>query len=175
VVRAAFFTVQETGQWIGSWTPWHSSMSLPSGAAYRLPRGAHIVAEIHYRGATEQVVERGSLGLHFADARAQDRVSDIVLASSGTQRVRATTRLAADTHLVALRPEFQTGVQSIEVSARKPDGSTDVLLFARDIPLDWPTPYIFKEPVALPRGTELSVTAYYATAGSFRLTASTVR
>lgn len=175
VVRAAFFTLQETGQWIGSWTPWHGHLSLPSGAAYRLPRGAHIVAEIHYRGAAEQVVDGGTLGLHFADARAQDRVSDVVLERKGTKRVRATARLSADARILALRPEFQPGVESIEVAAHKPDGSTEVMLYARDIPFDWPTPYIFKEPVALPRGTELSVTAYYANAGSIRLTVSAVR
>ena len=64
---------------------------------------------------------------------------------------------------------------SIEVSARKPDGGTDILLFAKDLPTDWPTPYIFTEPVLLRRGTTLSVTAYYAgTAlpGKLRLTVS---
>ena len=47
-------------------------------------------------------------------------------------------------------------MKSIEVAARKPDGGTEILLFAQDLRLDWPTPYIFKDPVALPRGTEVS-------------------
>jgi hypothetical protein len=51
VMRAAFFTVQETGQWIGSWTPWYGFMSLPKGTAYRVPAGAHLVAEIHMAAA----------------------------------------------------------------------------------------------------------------------------
>jgi hypothetical protein len=150
VVRAAFFTVQETGQWIGSWTPWYGFTSLPKGTAYRLPAGSHVVAEIHYRGANQRVVDQGTLGLFFADQAATDLVSDVVLANR--------TRLDADTYVVALRPEIQPGVKSIEVSARRPDGGTEVLLFAKDIPVDWPTPYILKEPVRLPRGTVLSVT-----------------
>ena len=36
----------------------------------------------------------------------------------------------------------------------------------RTSPLDWPTPYIFKEPVRLTAGTVLTVTAYYANASS---------
>jgi hypothetical protein len=159
VVGAAFFTVQETGQWIGSWTPWYGFMSLPKGTAYRLPAGSHIVAEINYRGIRERVVERGTLGLHFADPASADLVSDIVLEGK--------TRLAADTNVVSLLPAINAGVKSIEVSARKPDGGTEVLLFAKDIPADWPTPYILKEPVRLPRGTVLSVT------GGVRLTVST--
>src|SRR5580704_7485464 len=51
VVHAAFFTIQETGQWIGSWTPWYGFVNLPKEAAIRLPAGCHVVAEIHYRGA----------------------------------------------------------------------------------------------------------------------------
>jgi hypothetical protein len=30
----------------------------------------------------------------------------------------------------------------------------------KDIPVDWPTPFIFAEPVAIRRGTTLVVTAY---------------
>jgi hypothetical protein len=62
--------------------------------------------------------------------------------------------------VVALRPELQPGVKSIEGSARKPDEGTEVLLFAKDIPAEWPTPYIVKELVFLPGGTVLSVTSH---------------
>jgi hypothetical protein len=86
--------------------------------------------------------------------------------------------LPADIHALALRPDVQSGVKSIEVAARKPDGGTEVLLFADGISLDWPTPYIFKTPVRLPKGSVLSATAYYASAagaprpGGIRLTVS---
>jgi hypothetical protein len=169
VVRAAFFTVQETGQWIGSWTPWYGYASLPPGSAYRLPAGAHIVAEIHYRGAAEQVTDQGKLGLFFAGQPAPDLVADLLLEAKSPvapQKFRAETRLAQDTSVLALRPELQPGVRSIEVAARIPGGGTDVILFAKDIPLEWPTPYIFKIPVALPRGTVLSVVAYYESTDS---------
>lgn len=162
VVRAAFFTIQETGQWIGSWTPWYGYMSLPKGSAYRLPARAHIVAEIHYLGIAEPVIEQGTLGLFFTDQPSLDLISDIVLDGK-------TARLVADTSVVALRPELQPGVKTIEVSARKPDGSTEILLFATDMPIDWPTPYILKEPVLLPRGTVLSATAH---GGPVRVTVS---
>lgn len=159
VVRAAFFTIQETGQWIGSWTPWYGFMSLPKGTAYRVPAGSHVVAEIHYRGSKERVTAGGTLGLFFADAAAKDLISDVALKPS--------VRLAADTYVVSLLPEIGPGVKSVEVSARKPDGGTEVLLFAKDISAEWPTPYILKEPVALPRGTILSATQ------GVRVTAST--
>jgi hypothetical protein len=184
VVRAAFFTIQETGQWVGSWTPWYGFMRLPEDAAWRVPAGAHIVAEIHYRSAKERLIDRGTLGLFFAGGSSSNFVSDLVLdakseAPAGTsrQKFHAATRLAAATHVVALRPEVPPGVQSVEVSARKPDGTTQVLLFAKDFNLDWPTPFLLKNPVALPKGAEVWVTAYGgeaapSQAGGVRLTIS---
>jgi hypothetical protein len=167
VVRAAFFTVQETGQWIGSWTPWYGYMEVPEGAAYALPAGSHIVAEVHYRGASEPVTDEGKLGLSFADGPSGRPVSDLVLQTAPAastaaplQRVRADTPVAADTYAFALRPEMNGDLTSIEVSARTPAGGTEILLFARDFDADWPTPYILKSPVLLPRGSVLSVTAY---------------
>jgi hypothetical protein len=184
VIRAAFFSIQETGQWVGSWTPWYGFVNLPKGSAYRLPAGSHIVAEIHEQGVNERVVEHGTLGLFFADQPSPNVVSDLILDAKGQaqagappQKVRAAAKLAADTYVLALRPEIQPGMKSIEVSARRPDGGTEVLLFAKDLRLDWPTPYIFKEAIALPKGTEVSVTAHYggAVTGGLRLTVSYLR
>jgi len=172
VVRAAFFTVQETGQWIGSWTPWYGFIELPDSTAFRLPSGSHIRAEIHYQAATERVVERGTLGLFFANKPAPNSASDLVLEAkpeAAGNRFRAEVRLPVDTHAFALRPEIQSGVKSIEVSAKRLDGGTEVLLFAKDFAPDWPTPYIFKEPVLLRRGTLLTLTAY---GGPVKLTVS---
>ncbi|PWU09272.1 MAG: hypothetical protein C5B51_06515 [Terriglobia bacterium] len=166
VVRAAFFTIQESGQWIGSWTPWQGFMQLPNNAAWRLPAGSHLVAEIHYRGTKAPIVDQGTLGLYFTD-QPSSLASDLVLNAraepapgSAPQKLHAAMRLTADTYAFALLPEVSPGLHSIEVAAKKPDGTTDVLLFAKDFPLDWPAPYIFKNPVALSKGTELSVTAY---------------
>ena len=184
VVRAAFFTLEETGQWLGSWTPWHGFVELPDPVAYRLGAESRIVAEIHYRGTSEQVVERGTLGLVFTDP-APGSPSDLVLEARGeispdgtAQRFRAEAGLDADTYVWSLRPEVDEGITSIEVSARRPDGGTEVLLFARNIPTDWPTPYILREPLLLPEGTRLRLTAYYANdrdtppPGGVRLTVS---
>jgi Cu/Ag efflux protein CusF len=155
VVHAAYFTIQETGQWLGSWTPWHGFVSLPATLAYRLPAGSHIVADIQYAGAKETVVDAGSLGLYFADAPSSRALVDVVVEPAVVRK------LDADMNLLAFQPRLAPGVQSIEVAAKSPDGIRQVLLFAKDIPLQWPTPYIFSAPVALAKGTELSVVAHY--------------
>lgn len=165
VVRAAVFTLEQTGQWLGSWTPWYGFVKAPAGAAFHLLPGARIVAEIHYRGANETVVDRGTIGLRFAADRAMRDISDLVVTGEATSRpstLRAHVRLGADTYFWALQPRTAPGLTSIQVSARRPDGRVEILLFAREIPAEWPTPYLLDRPVLLPRGTELTVSAHYA-------------
>jgi len=167
VVRAAFFSLQETGQWIGSWTPWHPVTTLPEHVAFHAPAGSHIVAELHYQHTGDRVVDRGRLGLLF-DMRpgsnppnpASDLILDVKRDASDTKgRLHAETTMTADTRVLALRADT-TGVTSLEVKARRPDGATDVLLFAKGFSPKWPTPFVLAEPVTLRRGTTLSATAY---------------
>jgi hypothetical protein len=166
VVRAASFWIQETGQWIGSWTPWYGFIRFPENAALELPARSHVLAVIEYRAGREPVAEAGSIALTFAGQAVPNAVSSLTMETrtAGPGRFRAELRLEADTHAVALLPELTAGVRSIEVSGRRPDGGTDILLLAKDIPADWPTPYVFKSPVLLRRGTLLSVTTYGAPA-----------
>jgi len=172
VVRAAFFVLQETGQWLGSWTPWYGVTTLPEETAYRVPAGSHVVVELHYRGTGVQVDDRGTLGLYFADTPPASRPSDLVLQATGdvpanttAQKFRAATTLPADTYAIALRPDLPPGAQALEVTARTPDGGTQVLLFVKEPLQEWPTPYIFNEPVLLSKGTELAVTSYSTNPG----------
>jgi hypothetical protein len=157
-IRAVSFSIQGSGEWIGSWTPWHPVVTLPDGLAFRLKAGARIVAEVHYSGLKEPVVDEGSLGLYYADRPSTHVVSSLV--------IHGTTTITADTTVLALQPKIRPGLQSVEVSARAPDGTTQVLLFARAIPLDWPTPYVYRKPVALSKGTELFVAERYESGAS---------
>ena len=157
VVRAATFFVEGTGQWLGSWTPWYGFVKLPDGVSARLPARSRIVADVHYRRADRPVVDQGTLGLFFTpkpSAVSSDVVLEAKAISSDT--LRATTRLSRDTWVWALRPDLVPGIASIEVSARTPDGGTEILLLARNPGMEWPTPYIMKAPRLLRRGTEVS-------------------
>jgi Cu/Ag efflux protein CusF/cytochrome c5 len=182
VVHAVSFAIQETGQWIGSWTPWYGFVSLPAGLAYRLPAGAHIVAEIHYFGSRDLVIDQGSVALYFADAPSTREISTLALEPVGSAltpvtplKMSATRKLDTDLNIIAFQPQLESGLKSVEVAAKMPDGTRQVLLFAQDTPRQWPTPYVFSTPVALGKGTELSVIEYYNrdAAGPMRGTAVT--
>jgi hypothetical protein len=172
-IRAAVFTLEDTGQWLATWTPWHGFRRLPDGTALPMAAGARIIADIHATDGAGQLVNPGELGLHFAQIDAAPApLSDIMLvaadeipADAQMYRLQAETRLTTDASVLALWPEIPSGVHSIEVSATLPDGSVTMLLLALDIPAEWPTPYVYESPMKLPRGSLLSLTAHASNSG----------
>jgi hypothetical protein len=169
VIRAVLFSVEGTGQYLGSWTPWYGVTTLPKDVAYVLPAGAKIAAEVYYRGSDQPVEDKGSLGLYFLPGAPIASPADVVIEvkaagapAAGRQKLVGSTKLPAAANLLSYTPELPAGIQSIELSARKPDGTVQVLLLVRDALTAWPTPYILEEPVAVPKDTALEVIAYQA-------------
>ncbi len=173
VVRAASIYTADRRQWLGAWTPWQSSMNLPEGVAHRLAAGTRVMVEVHYRAADEAVSDRSAIGLYLADRPPAETARNIVIGSDAVaipartsrHRVRLGTVLGADTSVLAVWPELGPGGRSLEMTALRPDGAVQPLLWVYDYSPVWPTPFIFHVPIALPRGTRISITAYFDNAG----------
>ena len=56
-------------------------------------------------------------------------------------------------------------ITSLQVTAYRPDGSEEVMLWTRGDSSDWQPTYHFKRAVSLPKGTRLEVTAYFDNSG----------
>jgi len=61
---------------------------------------------------------------------------------------------------IAIRPLLFPFAKSVEVTAHRPGGTIEVLIWAKDHRYDWQPDYTFKKPVTLPKGTRLEVIAY---------------
>ncbi|MCG3161031.1 MAG: hypothetical protein JMDDDDMK_02149 [Acidobacteria bacterium] len=84
----------------------------------------------------------------------------VVSPNAESQRVRASYAINEPTDVVAIRPLLFPFAKSIEAVAHRPDGSIEVLVWAKDYRFDWQPAYFFKKPVALPKGARIEVTAY---------------
>jgi hypothetical protein len=168
VVRHAAFYESGTGRWLGAWTPWQTTTTLPEGVAHRLPARAQIVVEIGYSGTTEAVIDKSELGLYF-DTSSGPVVDTMSLRSADTplpaggaaHRVRAETKIATPMSVVALWPTPTDGARSIEVATTTPDGVVSPLLWIKEFRPDWRSPYVLSSPVSLPAGTRLTMTTYF--------------
>jgi hypothetical protein len=170
VARAAFFTVVETGQYLGGWTPWHSTTELPEGVGFRIPARSRIAVDVLYRGIAETVVDKPTLGLYFARSAPLVAVRNLVLQPAGgltgqsvgeMRRVAAELTVPSESRLLSVRADMGPGAKSIEIKTRRPDGSIQPLLLIKDYTQQWQTPYIFRQPIAVPKNSLIHATAYF--------------
>jgi hypothetical protein len=180
VLRSAFVSVVTSRgavrerQWAGAWTPWQST-PLPAGSQIELPAGAQLEVELHYRGGETERQDVSSLELFFASGDSSSSVSQLAIdtgpaAAGETSRATGSETLRSAVRIWAIVPripasELASGVHeptaaetTLEVTARRPDGFVEVLLWVPRYRPDWPTPYVLREPLRLPVGTTLSVT-----------------
>jgi hypothetical protein len=177
VVRYAAIYEARSGRWLGTWSPSNQVSEMPEESAVQLPAGAKLTVEIGYRGNSEDGSGAATMGLYFAEqkpaqtAGALDLVSTAAKVAPGKtrERVRAETIVKAPAAIAALWPRPGDGAQSFEVTAMTPDGAVQPLLWLNAYRTEWPTSYVLREPVTLPAGTRLVMTAYYDNASDAAL------
>jgi hypothetical protein len=171
VARAAFLSVAETGQYLGGWTPWHSTTEFPDGVAFQIPARARIAVDVLYRGIGEAVVDKPTIALYLSSNPRPVPVGQFVLQApavldapspTAAQRVAAEFRVPVDSRLLSMRMDMAPGAKSIEVKTRRPDGVVQVLLLIKEYPQQWQTPYVFRRPIAVPKDSLIQATAYFA-------------
>jgi hypothetical protein len=153
---------------LGIWIPGQAVSRLPANVARLLPAGARIVMRIHYHKTRKAVSDESALALYFAKDRTTKPLRTIALTAPETDipagverhRIKASYTIPAATEAIAIRPLLFPFAKSIEVTAHRPDGTIEVLIWVKDHRYDWQPDYIFKKPVPLPQGTRIEVTAY---------------
>ncbi len=168
-IRYAAIYDAASGRWLGTWTPNTPVSSLPAGVGILLPAKSRLAVEIGYRGTEAPVSGAAELGLYFAEKRPPQVAVPLeisapaitVAAGKTREKIRTETVLKAATTASALWPRLGAGAKSVEVTAIKPDGVVEPLLWLKNYRPDWPSAYVFREPITLPAGTRVIVTAYY--------------
>jgi hypothetical protein len=168
-IRYAAIYEMASGRWLGTWTPSNPVNSLPAGVGIQLPAKARLAVEIGYRGTEEPVSGAAELGLYFSEKRPSQAAMPLEISAppisvapgKTREKIRTETVLKTATTASALWPRLGAGAKSIEVTAIKPDGEVEPLLWLKNYRPDWPSSYVFREPVTLPAGTRVIVTAYY--------------
>lgn len=146
-------------QWIGAWLPWQHDAAPPEGHAFRRPRGSHVTVELHYRGAEQPLTDASVLEVYYAAPPAQP-VDEITVAGTNARQ------LPHDAAVWAIVPSASEQVTSMQVTARRPDGSSDVLLWMPRLQHDWPHALLLDGPVRLPAGTTVSLITHPAGAAA---------
>ena len=149
---------------VAVWWPGQQVVRL-DGVGYPLPAGADLVVRILYKKTWitegQEFSDRTRLGLHLADGAVgavEQTVVDPAVEPAGREMA---FRHAFDggVTLLALFPEVAVDSEELKVEGVLPDGSTRPLLLIREPDPAWPTRYWLEEPLDLPAGSALQVTA----------------
>jgi hypothetical protein len=182
VIRYAAVYETRTGRWLGTWTPSSQVSSQPGNLGVEVNSRTRLTVEIGYRGNPEADGSgAGNLGFYFWEKPAQSpgfltvtSPATPVAAGKSKERVRREITIKSAAEVTALWPALGPGAKSLEVTAFRPDGTVEPMLWLNDYRAEWPTPYILSDAVALPAGSRLVMTAYYDNAEATALSAAPV-
>ena len=157
---------------LGGWAPGAGPHVMPEAVGMLLPAGARVVVQMHYhhRGQSAET-DRSRLGLHFARKPIDKRVRSIPIlnrtftipAGEARHEVKASYTLPPtwNLHAIAVTPHMHLLGREMKVTATHPDGTVKPLIHIDDWDFHWQGSYTFTQPVPLPGGTRIDVTAIY--------------
>lgn len=165
-------STQDSGEFVlGGWAPGAAPQVLPEGVAARVPAGARIVLQVHYKPNGHPETDRTQVGLYFPTQPVRKQYRTLPIANRGFlipagaehHKVTATLKLPAylDVHAVSMSPHMHLLGREMKVEAESPDGSTRCLIDIDNWDFHWQGGYQYKEALPVPGGTTIRVTAYY--------------
>ena len=154
---------------MGGWAPGNDAHFLPNGVGIRVPKGSRIVVQVHYHKDGKPETDQTRLGVHFCKGTVQKAVAGGWAINFGFKippgdphyKAEATMSIMEDQHLFAVTPHMHLLGKEMKVWATFPDGSEKPLVWIKDWDFNWQATYTLKEPMALPAGSKVHMTAYY--------------
>ncbi len=161
------------GHFLG-WTPGQVAPLVQPNLAWTLEPGSDLVVQLHMQpsGAVEEVLPE--IGFYFTD-RPPDRIPTILrLGSQGIDIapgvaeyvIRDSYVLPVDVELLAVQPHAHYRARQVRGVATLPDGTSRRVMDIKDWDFRWQHVYRHDTPLALPKGTRLSMEYTYDNSAS---------
>ncbi|AGA30076.1 redoxin domain-containing protein [Singulisphaera acidiphila] len=154
---------------LGGWAPGNEPSHLPEGIGRSLPSQADVIVQIHYHPSGKPETDRSRIGLHFSKKPVRQTLHwnaaikfDLKIpANEGNYKVEAAWPVPVDLEAWAVTPHMHLLGKNMSMSLKFPDGRTQDLIRIGDWDFGWQNTYFFKEPITLPKGTLLKVSAHF--------------
>ncbi len=151
------------------YVPGNSALIYPEGFAKRLPKGATLAFQIHYTPNGAATKDQTRIGVIFAKKPPEHEVhvagvsNHRISIPPGASNHAETAKLVvpADVRLLAFLPHMHLRGKDFRYEAELPGGKKSLLLDVPRYDFNWQLCYRFAEPVDVPRGSTLKVTAHY--------------
>jgi tetratricopeptide (TPR) repeat protein len=156
------------GYFLG-WTPGQLPPRLPEGMAWRLDPGTDLVVQLHLHPVDTPQSVQPSIGLFFTDTPPTrqplmlrlGRQNIDIAPGDPSYAVEDSYRLPVDASVYAVQPHAHFRAREINGFADLPDGSRRWLIRIKDWDFNWQDVYRYVTPVALPRGSTITMRYTY--------------
>jgi hypothetical protein len=142
------------GPVLAAWVPGETMIPTPAGTAFRVPAGAPLTVDVHYRKHREDApaaqVDRTRIGLYVTGA---GRPTTAV----ATLPVEDALPLDAPVRVLAVRTVLTETLEAVYVEAALPSGQRMPLLDLRGARSGWGRRYWLRDAVDLPAGAVVGV------------------
>jgi hypothetical protein len=139
------------------------------GTAKRIPAGSPLVVQIHYTTNGTPGKDRSRVGFIFSKTPPAREVRTGLIANpmfaippgDANHLVEAEATFTNDVKVWTMHPHMHFRGKDMTYTATYPDGRKEVVLRVPRYDFNWQGDYWLKEPLALPKGSTLRVTAHF--------------
>ncbi len=154
---------------LGGWAPGQLAHKLPDGYGWRLPKGADVVIQVHYHRTGREEKDRSSIGLYFAKKPGTQPFKGLIIPGfflvippgEANYKIHGAIEVMQDCVIHDVMPHMHMLGREIKVTVKPPDGAPTTMIAIKDWDYNWQETYYLKEPMAIKKGTVLSVDAVY--------------
>lgn len=159
-------------KFLAGWSPGTRGFFLPDGSGIKLSKGSRVVIQVHYHPGEESQSDRTELGLYFAKQPVTKQVDfyPMVVDTSfaippGAKRHEVTGQFnvpaSQNWRLVGILPHMHLLGREIKLEMKRPGEPSQCLINILDWNFNWEDNYLFRDPVALPAGTQVRLSCVF--------------
>lgn len=154
---------------LGGWAPGVRPYETPRSIAFKVEPGETIVMQVHYHKSGKPETDRTKLALYFAKEPVEKPLTLAWLANplfripagAKTHPVNLTRTIPTDLTLYSVMPHMHLLGKQMRAELEYPDGKRKPLIWIKDWDFNWQLNYALKEPIFVPKGSKIHVSAIY--------------
>ena len=153
---------------LDGWAPGKLPYFLPDGIARPLPKGSDLVMQVHYHSNGKPEQDTTQVGIYFAKKPITKHLGILPLiaplnipAGEASYKTGTSFPMLFDAKAIFIIPHMHLLGREIAVEATLPSGEKKPLIRINDWDFNWQDSYNYKDFVALPKVTQLTLKARY--------------
>jgi hypothetical protein len=166
LVRAARFA---GGNMLVNWAVGEDAPVHPAGLAKRIPAGSTLLFQVHYTTNGTPGKDRSKIGFIFMKEPPKQELRTGAIANAqfaippgeSNHLVEAEASFTSDVKIWTMHPHMHFRGKDMTYTATYPDGRSEVVLRVPKYDFNWQGDYWLKQPLSLPKGSTLRVTAHF--------------